>query len=117
MKLKLGKILEMKEPLARLTNEQLPLKIAFRLNKLIKALDENLNIIESERVKLVQKLGEQNTEGNVQVPKDKIPQFQEEYVELLNEEVEIEFTPFDLEKFENVKITTQDMLKLEVLFE
>jgi len=118
MKFRLGQIQEMKEPLARLTNEQLPLKLAFKLNKLVRNMDENLTVIEEERVKLVKKLGVENKEtGSVEIPKDKIPQFQEEFVELMSEEVEIDFTPFSVDDFANAKVTTQDMLKLSLLFE
>ena len=118
MKFRLGQIQDMKESLGRLTNEPLPLKIAFKLNKLVRNMDVNLTVIEEERVKLVKKLGVENKETNaVEIPKDKIPQFQEEFVELMNEEVEIDFEPFKIDDFANAKVTTQDMLKMSMLFE
>jgi hypothetical protein len=118
MKFRLGQIQDMKEALGRLTNEQLPLKIAFKLNKLVRDMDVNLTAIEEERIKLVKKLGEENDKtGSIEIPKDKIPQFQEEFVELMSEEVEIDFTPFSVDDFANAKLTTQDMLKLALLFE
>jgi len=115
MKVQLGQILEMKEPLSRLTNEPLPLKIAFKLNKFVREVDINLTAIEEARVKLVKTLGVDDGMG-VQVPKENIPKFQEEYVELMRESVELEFEPFDMEHFENAKITTQDMIKMSILF-
>ncbi len=117
MKFRLGQIQDMKEPLGRLTNEQLPLKLAFRLNKLVRNMDTNLTEIEEARVGLVKKLGVENAEGGIEIPKDKIPQFQNEFVELMNEEVEIDFTPFNIDDFANAKVTTQDMLKMSIIFE
>lgn len=117
MKLKLGEIQEMKEPLGRLTNEQLQLKIAFKLNKIVRIFDENLQAIEAERIKLVKSLGEEGEDGNMQVPKDKMAEFQTQYVELMVEEVEVPFEPFNVNDFANAKITTQDMLKLAAIFE
>jgi len=116
MKLKLGEIQDMKDPLGRLTNEQLPMKIAFKLNKLVRSFDENLQAIEEERVKLVKSLGKMDDNGSLQVPKENMEEFQKQYVELMVEEVEVSFEPFDLEDFSNAKITTQDMLKLDKLF-
>lgn len=117
MKLKLGEIQDMKDPLGRLTNETLPMKIAFKLNKLVRLFDENLQAIEEERVKLVKSLGELDDKGAVQVPKEKMEEFQKQYVELMVEEVEVPFEKFNLEDFSNAKITTQDMLKLATIFE
>lgn len=117
MKLKLGEIQDMKDPLSRLTNETLPMKIAFKLNKLVRLFDENLQVIEEERVKLVKSLGEVNDEGSVHVPKEKMEEFQKQYVELMVEEVEVPFEKFNLDDFSNAKITTQDMLKLDKIFE
>jgi len=117
MKFRLGQIQDMKEPLGRLTNEQLPLKLAFKLNKLVRDMDSNLTVIEEERVKLVKKLGVENDDGAVEIPKDKIPQFQNEFVELMNEEVDINFEAFKIDDFEHAKVTTQDMLKLAIIFE
>jgi len=122
MKFKLGQIQEMKEPLSRLVEQSLPLKLAFKLNKLVKAIDENLTVIEEERVKLVKKLGVLNEKTqNIEIPKDAMAQFQKEFIELMHEDVEIEFDAFNINDFETkdrvIEITTQDMLKLESIFE
>jgi len=118
MEFKLGQIQEMKEPLGRLTEQQLPLKLAFKLNKLVRLMDENLAVIEEERIKLVKKLGVLNEKTeNIEIPKESMTQFQKEFVELMNETVELEFKAFKIDDFENAEITTQDMLKLEAIFE
>ena len=117
MKLQLGQIQDMKDPMSRLTNEKLPLRVAFKLNKMIRVFDENLQVIEEERVKLVKALGEESDDGTMKVPKDNLEEFQKQYVELMMEEVEVDVIGFSIDDFGDAKVTTQDMLKLDAIFE
>jgi len=118
MNVTLAEIYDMKEPLSRLSKEPIKLRIAFKLNRLIKEVNNNLNMIEEERVKLIQKLGIEDPEtGRLSVPDENHKEFQDDYTELMKEKIDLDFEPINVEYFENIKLTTQDMIRLSVLFE
>lgn len=116
MQMKLGEILEMKDPMVRLSNEKLPLKLAFKLAKVIKAIDEHLSSVNEVRQKLFTKLAVEK-DGQMVVPDDKVQEFNEEWSELLNSDVDVDFEPISLDDLPEVELTAQDMLKLEAIFE
>jgi len=118
MEIELNDLLKMKEPLQRLINEKLPLKVAFRLNKLIKTVQENANIVEEERVKLVTRMGKKNKKtGEIKVPDEKVQEFQESFLELMQEKIIIDDFKFSIENFEKVELTAADMNTLDFMFE
>lgn len=119
MELTLGQIQDMKDALRRLSEERIPLKTAFKLNKLINVVDDNLQIIEDQRIKLVNKLGTEDKDGSVSIDaKDTnaIQTFQKEYMELMDEKIELDFDLLVISELPDVKLSTQDMLKLASLF-
>jgi len=116
MKFALGEIRGMKDPLTVLIEKQIPIKAAWKLNRLIKSFDKELGEIEEFRVNLVQKLGDTGEDGNIQVPKDKMSIFVEEFNELLSQEVDIEFDPIDIDVFGDVSLSAKDMLLLDKIF-
>ena len=117
MKLKLWQIKEMKEPLERLITQTIPIKIAFRLNKVINLFQENFQLIETSRVNLVKSLSVEGKDGAYSVPKNKMGEFQVQYGELMSEEVEFPFEIFNIDDFAAAEITTEDMIKISALFE
>jgi hypothetical protein len=107
----------MKEPLRRLTNERLPMKMTFRLSKMIKQMDAELETLEDARISLIKELGTEDEQGGVSVKPENVETFQKEYMELVNEDIEIDSDPLDIDDFPDVKITTQDMMLLTPIFE
>lgn len=116
MKFALGEIRGMKDPLINLLDKEIPIKAAWKLNRLIKGFDKELGEIEEFRISLVQKLGETGENGQVQVPQEKMEQFVTEFNELLNQEVEIEFDPIDVDVFGDISVSAKDMMVLEKIF-
>jgi len=116
---KLYEIKAMKEPLTKLIEKEIPVSIAFRINKLVKIIDEHLVEIEEFRVKLINTHGERNEEKNqLEIPQRKMKDFTKEMNVLLNEQVEIEFTPINIELFgDDLKLSTKDLMVLEKIFE
>ena len=116
---KLYEIKVMKEPLSKLIEKEIPVAIAFRLNKLVKAIDEHLVEIEEFRVKLINQYGVQNEEKNqLEVPANKMKDFTQEMNVLLNETVELEITPISITLFgDDLKLSTRDLMMLEKIFE
>lgn len=116
MKFQLGEIRQMKDPMIGMLGKDLPIKSAWKLNKLIKAFDKELGEIEEFRVGLVQKLGEADEEGNVQVPEDKMEQFIIEFNELLMTEIEVDFEAIDIDSLGDIQISAKDLLPLDKIF-
>lgn len=116
MKFALGEIRGMKDPLSNLVEKEIPIRAAWKLNRLIKTFDKELGEIEEFRVKLVQKLGESKEEGDIQVPDDKMDQFIKEFNELLNNEIETDFEPIDVDIFGDISISAKDMMVLDKIF-
>lgn len=119
IKFKMYEVRGMKEPLINLIEKEIPVSIAFRLNKFVKAIDEHLTEIEDFRVKLINQYGVKNEEKNlVEVPNNKMKDFSREMNNLLNEEVEIEFTPININLFgDDLQLSTKDLMILEKIFE
>lgn len=116
MKIALGEIRMMKDPMRALLEKELPLKVSWRLNKLVKAFDKELQGIEDGRVSLVKKYGVEDDTKNVRVPEDKMPSFIQEFNEFLSEEVEFEFEPISVDVIGDVNISAKDLMVLDKLF-
>jgi hypothetical protein len=116
MKFQLGEIRNMKDPMIALLDKELPIKAAWKLNKLVKAFDKELGEIEDFRVKLVQKLGNEDEEGNVQVPEEKMESFVTEFNELLMTEIEVDFDAIDIDTLGEIQVSAKELLALDKIF-
>jgi hypothetical protein len=116
MKFQLGEIRNMKDPLIKLLEKEIPIKSAWKLNKLVKEFDKELQEIEEFRVGLVKKLGVADEEGNVQVPEGAMKQFVDEFNELLVAEVEIGYEPIEIDSIGDIQVSAKELLILDRLF-
>lgn len=98
-------------------NHHLPLKTKFWLNKLIEKIRIEKIEIDKFRNSLIEKYGEKDKNGNIsipqtikknkkEIPNPKLTEFQNEYSSLLNDTINIEYKPIELDILEN--ITTED---------
>jgi hypothetical protein len=118
MKFTLGEIRQMKDPLVMLIGKDLPIKSAWRLNKLIKVFNKELGDIEEFRKVLIEKLDTTGADkdGVVTVPKDKMEQFVEEFGELLQTEIDVEFEPIDIDSVADIQISAKELMFLDKIF-
>ena len=116
MKFTLGDIRTMKDPMTRLLENDLPVKIAWSLTKLVKVFDKELSEIEEFRISLIKKLGSDDGDGSIKIPDDKMEDFIEQFNELLQTEIEVEFIPMEIDKLENLTINTKDLLVMDKIF-
>lgn len=116
MKFQLGEIRNMKEPLGTLMEKEIPIKAAWKLNRLIKNFDKELGDIEGFRVDLIKKLGKETPEGDISVPNEKMEEFVNGFNELLMTEVEVEFEPIDVNVFGDIQMSSRDMMAMDKLF-
>lgn len=116
MKFTLGEIQAMQEPLKELVAEKMPLRTAFRLNKLFKQIEDQLSFVEKSRVDLVKRLGTDDGAGGYAVQPDKFEEFRTEFGELLSEEVELDFDGVSIDDLGDIKLSIAATRFLEKLF-
>ena len=115
MKFALGEIRQMKQPLSTLLDKELPVKASWKLNKLIRFFDGELESIERFRIQLVKKYGV-DVDGTTKVLEENMPNFVNELNDLLSEEVEYEYEPIPVDVLGDITISTRDMMSLEKIF-
>jgi len=123
--IKLSQIVNSQEALQKLLQLPLPVKIAYKLSKLINKLDPELRIYEEQRIKLVKELGEQTDKEKDMwsVKKENIVKFREELLKLTEIEVNLSFGPdkesekIKIEDLGDIKVEAQDLIHLDWLFE
>jgi len=116
MKVKLFEIYSSVPVMNKVLETELPANIAFQLTKLLKTLNEEVKVIEDQRVKLVSKYGEKGENETVSVSEEKKQEFLKEFSELLETEIELNWTPISVEKVSSLNLSTNDMLKIQFLF-
>lgn len=105
MKVTLGKIVNSVSALSQILSfNELPVKEAFMLMKLKSEIAEHIKNYDTLRVGLCQKYGEINSENKNQytIKKENLQQFQTEFTELTNVEVELSYLPIEAKRMEVV---------------
>lgn len=105
-----------KDALQKLAEQPLPVKQSYRLSKIIKAVKPELEVFESERIKICEKFGTLNESKNSYNITDE-ESFKKEYEELVSQPVELDFKPLNLLECDNIKITAHDCELLEPFLE
>lgn len=124
MKITMNKALEMKAPLSKIVKMQitLPIKVSYFFLKVIKRLDEEYEIFDKEKDRLLSIYGEKDKEGNLiknnqgfVIQKDKISNFEKEINDLLNIEIDLNINPLEIDNL-NLPISIEDLMMIDVLF-
>lgn len=103
----------------KLLELQLPLPASFKLKKLMKAADEELNRYDETRKEALNRLGkkkeggslELNEKGEVQFEPESLQNFAKELNELL--QVEVTIGTLSVRELGNINISTADLLSLD----
>lgn len=117
MRLKLAQLLAMQQPLRDLMQQQMPAKAAFRMTRIARQVDQELQTVEEQRVELIKKFGEQSEEGGWQVKPENVTVFQSEYQDMLDEEVDLDVSPIPAEMLEDAHMTPAALGAIEPLLE
>ncbi|WP_337871629.1 hypothetical protein [Ignavibacterium sp.] len=119
MKIKLKYIVENTEPIANLLKLELPVKTAYKLAKLSNTIQSELREFEQLRNNLIKKYGKQSGDEIKIEPTDKetFGKFSGEITELLETEIEINYTPINIDELGSIKLSAYDIGKLLPFFE
>ncbi|MGN1479854.1 MAG: hypothetical protein ACI4XH_08810 [Acutalibacteraceae bacterium] len=105
-----------KDALQKLAEQPLPVKQSYRLSKILKAVEPELEVFESERIKICEKFGKMNKSKTSYDITDR-ENFEKEYEELVSQPVELDFKPINLFDCDDIKITAHDCKLLEPFLE
>lgn len=120
MKLLLKDIYTSKEIFERLATEKLSFKTVINLSRLVDRINKELQVVECERIKLIQEYGNLNEDGNYSILYDSenAEFFNQKINELLNVEIEIsDVNKFNPIEFENINITLTEYFQLKPFIE
>ncbi len=114
MKLRNGEVFESKDALQRLVDrDDIPLKYAMPLMRMVKKLNEEIVLIEQKKNRLIKKYGAEDKEKQTIVVPPNTPEwdsFIKEFEELMSLEVDINITPVKLP--ETIIIPQKDLIFL-----
>jgi hypothetical protein len=116
MEITISEILNAKPVLEELVDKEISIKTAYRLSRIIKELNNELQTFEEQRQKLVQKHGEQQEdapEGNIVVSEENMPAFQQELAELLMATLNLNCEPMHIDEFGDIKMRTSELLLID----
>lgn len=114
MEIKLVEIKAMMESLFKISKQNLPVRISYKISKLIKKLSDEWNFFEGHRQQLIKKYcNEENKEKIDDISPVKKEEFYTELNDLLEEGVEVDFALIKLSEIEQISLSPLDMIRLE----
>ncbi len=114
MKITLAEVKSLESSLSKIFNKDVNIKLAYRLGKLLKRLSEEMKMLEENRIKLVKKYGEEDEETKqLSVPPEKTQEFYNEFNELMQIEIDVDFEPVPLEQFGDIEMSASDVINLD----
>ena len=116
MRIKLLDIVSNIENLKQLQEIKLPVKVSYRLMRLMNKFQSELETYEVKRTQLVKEFGDINKDGLLQVtnPK-KLAEFNIQFQELLKIEVDVEFNKIKIDELGDIKVESK--LLIDFIFE
>jgi len=118
MNVKLGTLVEATQALNELGTAKLPAKAAYRVAKAIEKIGGHVKTFESVRAETIKRYGEEQENGNFMVPQDKVQAFMDELNPLIDEDIELDIHPIDVEMLgDELMMSPASMFQLSFLWE
>ena len=108
-----------------ISNQPLPIKIAYQVARLIRELDKESTTFDESRRKIIEKYAERDEsgeyklteDGNIIIKPEDIEMCNREMTELLETSIEINVEPLNINNFTATELTPAQMLSLEPFFD
>jgi hypothetical protein len=118
-------LITIKPVLQQLANTEMPARDSFTVLRLLKIIDKEYETIEATQRKMLETHGERDESGNfmpdgyggVIIKSDSTKAFADEMEQLLKTKVTLEATPLKLEMLDKLKLTPNQLLKMEEFIE
>ena len=121
IEVKLVDLVNSAEALKVLGDKPLRGKLAYKVGKVIQAVSNELELYDKARRELLNKYCEKDengeiivsVDGNVQIMKDNIPDYNKEIAILNDTQIELNAVTLDLEDFEDIEMTPKEMVQID----
>ena len=126
MTLNMNQGIELQGLITRLRNEKVPIKTAYKFNKLITILEKELSFYNEELAKIIDQYAQKDKDGkpilsddktSIQIIKDKIDECQQKMEELSSIEFEVKGVSFKIDELKDINLTILEMRSLMPLIE
>ena len=125
IRVSLNNILNSTETFSQIMQQSFKGSIAFKVARLARELNKEMETFNAERQKLLEQYCEKDENGelkvlengNVQVIPEKLQEFNQEFTNLLETDVEINADKLPISCMDEFEVSPQQMLDLEVFFE
>ncbi len=115
MKITINQFLKADNTLARLAGQPLPVKQSYRLARLIKAISNEIQIYDGERIKLCEKYGTLNKDKNIyEFDENNREKFDADIRVLQGQTIDLDVKPIDISDLE---LSAQDIINIEPFIE
>jgi len=113
MQIKLKDIVFNVENIKKLLENKLPVKVSYRLRKLAVKVEKEYNIYSETKNSLILELGTKQEDNTftIKVTDDKFKEYNEKHNELLEQTVEIDFEPIDIEELGDVVVSPNELVE------
>lgn len=127
--MKLKEVIQRNQQLNTISDKRLPVKISYAIAKNAQTLQKEAELIEKERIKLLEQYAEKDEDGNPKtdggnyVLGDNMEKYTEEYKEYLDTDVEVDIHKFpetELDKLDDPRydvLTATELAALEFMLE
>ena len=115
MKIILAELVNANGALNKIFNFPMEFKLSYRLIKIVKKINSELEKYEVLRKGIINKYGIKNEKGDVNVLPEKMEEFSKEFGPFISKEIDLDITliPFDLLSNSGIKISSNDLVILE----
>jgi len=103
MKLYLRQLVSARESLQQFGGEKLPVKLAYRIQRNLRKINNELQDFEEARLELVRKYGKQNEKGFMEVVPENMEAFNADLKTLLDEEVDVDIQSIPIQDLADVQ--------------
>lgn len=125
IKIKLNDVVNSTDTFTKIMQQSFKGSLAFKIARLARELDKEMQTFNSERQKIIEKYGEKDKDGNVitddkgivKFDNSKIQELNNEFNTLLDTEIEINADKLPMDNIDDFEITPQEMLNIEIFFE
>ena len=118
MKIKVADLYNLSLGLNELSKKELPIALAFKIQRAQKKVSEELIASDKVRQSLIEKYKEKELDnGSVQIKKDKLDEFNEKINELMAQEIDLDIEKINIDDLEKSveKVKPQTLMQLETI--
>jgi len=125
IKIKLNDVVNTTETFNKIMQQSFKGSLAFKIARLARELEKEMQTFNSERMKIIRKYGKKdengelivNNDGNIEFENDKINEINSEFNSLLETELEINADKLPMDSIDEFELTPQEVISLEKFFE